>query len=250
MNLSASETRVLGCMLEKQLTTPGHLSAHAQQPAPGVQPVDQPRPGGGIRRRDPARRAAPPRAPRLHAAGKRPRSRPEVPAPARGGAADGRRRAGGDVGADAAWPADPGRAQAAGRAHALLRRARRGPRDARPPDRARARRMSGAPARAEGGPLRAAARGREAQGTPTARRARCHRPATRLRRPSSPWSLRSTAWRSASPTWSAKLPRSRGRRSWRAASTRGAPAEPSKTPETIPTTRTERAHEPASRAWS
>ena len=65
--------------------------------------------------------------------------------------------------------ADPGRAEAAQRAPAPLRRPRRGPGDARAADRARAGRPPAAPARAEGGALRAAAgRGRAPPPPPVA----------------------------------------------------------------------------------
>src|SRR4051794_16960872 len=70
----------------------GRVSAEPQRAAARVQPVDQPRPGGPLRRGDDPGGAAPPRAAALDATGERSlEPRGEVPAPARRGARPGPR---------------------------------------------------------------------------------------------------------------------------------------------------------------
>ena len=56
------ELRVLGCLIEKQRTTPDAVPADAQLAAARVQPVDQPRPRRRLRRGDDPRRGPAPRA--------------------------------------------------------------------------------------------------------------------------------------------------------------------------------------------
>ncbi len=126
MDLSATETRVLGCLLEKQRTTPDAypLSLNALRLACNQSTNRDP----VVDYDDAVIRDA------LHRLERRGYTRlasgagsraAEVPAPARRRAADELRRAGDDVRADAARPADARRAQAAHRAHARIRRARR-----------------------------------------------------------------------------------------------------------------------------
>ena len=116
---SAVEIRVVGCLIEKQRTTPDVYPALAQLAADRLQPVDQSRPGRRLRRGDRERGAAAAGAARLDPAGERPRrTRPQVPPPARRGARARRRRDLAARGADAARSADPGRAEAAQRAPA------------------------------------------------------------------------------------------------------------------------------------
>src|SRR5664279_1089710 len=141
------------------------LPALAERPAPGLQPVHQPRSGRGLRRGRAPRRAPPLGAPGADAPDQRRRQpRRQAPAPARRGAAHGRGRTGGHVRADAARRPDARRAQATQRADARLPRARRGARDAAEPDRARAGATARAQARPEGGALPAAAAGRGRRG--------------------------------------------------------------------------------------
>src|ERR1700709_782827 len=107
MNLSPPEIRVLGCLLEKQRTTPDayplslnslRLACNQSTNRDPVVDYDEatirdalPHPG--------------PRPPALDAADQRPRQpRGEVPAPARRDAVDRSRGAGAAVGADAARP--------------------------------------------------------------------------------------------------------------------------------------------------
>ena len=52
MELDAEEMRVLGCLAEKQLTTPAAVSADPERPDPGLQPGDQPPPRRLLRRTD------------------------------------------------------------------------------------------------------------------------------------------------------------------------------------------------------
>ena len=138
MNLSASEMRVLGCLLEKQLTTPDvyPLTLNACDWLATSRPT-------ATRWWTTTTRSCATRctgwsgaASRAWPAGRQPRA--EVPPSAGRSAADERRGAGVHVRADAARPADAGRAQAAHRAHARVRRSGRGARDARAADRARA----------------------------------------------------------------------------------------------------------------
>src|ERR1700685_2240087 len=104
MDLSTTETRVLGCLLEKQRTTPDayplslnalRLACNQSTNRDPVVDYDE------AIIRAPAhrpRRLASPRAPRLHAPCQRRRQpRSQVSPPAGGGAADGRGRAGDHV---------------------------------------------------------------------------------------------------------------------------------------------------------
>ena len=133
----------------------GHVSPDAQRAARRLQPVDEPRPGRGLRRGDDPRRRDPPASPPLGAPVQR-RGQPhvEVPPPARRGADPRARRARRALRAHAARRADAGRAQGALRPAASVRRPRRGPHDARAVDRARPRRAASAPPGSEGGALR------------------------------------------------------------------------------------------------
>ena len=148
----AVEIRVVGCLIEKQRTTPDAypLSLNALRLACNQSTNRDP-----VVDYDEAtgqRGAAPARAARLDPARQRRRQpRPQVPPPAAGGARRRRRRAGAAGGADAARGADAGRAEAAQRAAARLRRPRRRAGDARAAGRARLRRPPRAPAGPEGG---------------------------------------------------------------------------------------------------
>ena len=95
----------------------GSVPAVAQRAAPGLQPVDQPRPRHRLRRGHRARRRPAPVPLRAGPAGQRSRlPRDQVPPPRRGGARARPRAAGDPVRAAAAGPADAGRAQGAQRA--------------------------------------------------------------------------------------------------------------------------------------
>ena len=139
-----------------------------QRAAPGVQPVDQPRPGHRVRRGDHPRRAAPPLAAALGAAGQRARG-----AARRSTATSSTRRSGCPRTSSpccacscSAGAQTPGELKQRTRAAAPDGRPRGGARRARAPDRPRARRAPAAPAGPEGGALRAAARrGRRGAGT-------------------------------------------------------------------------------------
>jgi len=61
--LGAVEARILGCLMEKQRTTPDAYPLSLNAAAPRVQPDDEPRPGGRIRRHHDPRRAASPGTP-------------------------------------------------------------------------------------------------------------------------------------------------------------------------------------------
>ena len=169
VDLDAVEVRVLGCLIEKQRTTPGRLSAQPQLAARGLQPVHEPRSRGRLRRGGDPRRAAPPRPPPLDALRER-RARRQVPPPARRDARPHGRRAGAARDPDAARTADPGRAAPARRPALRVPRPGRVPGDARPADRARLHRAPRPPPGPEGGALRAPAergpRGRRPAATP------------------------------------------------------------------------------------
>ena len=132
------------------------LPADAQRAAPGVQPVDQPRPGRRLRRGDDPRRAAPPRR------GGAGRGWPAARAAARRSTATCSTRRSALPEDELAvlcvlmlrGPQTPGELkQRTERLHPFADLAGR-PRRARAPHRARARRAPGAPPGAEGGALR------------------------------------------------------------------------------------------------
>ena len=195
--------RVVGCLIEKQRTTPDAypLSLNALRAACNQSTNRDP--VVVVRRADDPRRARPALAPRLGAARERPgQPRGQVPAPARRGARPRRRRAGAARGADAARPADAGRAQPAQPSGST--RSARSPRSRR-----RSRRWPSASwSRASrGGPgrRRTATRTCSARTSQPGRRGRAGRPPS----PAPPAARRTTRWPSSSA--SSAAPRRGGR---------------------------------------